>query len=46
MAPFKIGPELWDKLRHYASFPQTGVSLRQMVMFGEPVSGNTGLRGV
>ena len=23
-----------DKIKHYASFPATGVSLRQMVQFG------------
>jgi pyruvate dehydrogenase kinase 2/3/4 len=25
---------LMDTIRHYASFPATGVSLRQMVQFG------------
>jgi pyruvate dehydrogenase kinase 2/3/4 len=24
-----------DTIKHYASFPATGVSLRQMVQFGE-----------
>lgn len=27
--------KLMDTIRHYASFPATGVSLRQMVQFGE-----------
>jgi pyruvate dehydrogenase kinase 2/3/4 len=27
-----------DTIRHYASFPATGVSLRQMVQFGEKPS--------
>ncbi|GAA93675.1 uncharacterized protein L969DRAFT_90194 [Mixia osmundae IAM 14324] len=44
MAQFKIGEPLWQKLRHYASFPQTGVSLRQMVMFGQNPSQGTLLR--
>lgn len=26
---------LWKQILHYATFPQTGVSLRQMVMFGQ-----------
>lgn len=29
---------LMDTIRHYASFPATGVSLRQMVQFGEKPS--------
>jgi len=32
-----------DTIRHYASFPATGVSLRQMVQFGEkPSTGKSG----
>lgn len=31
-----------DTIRHYASFPATGVSLRQMVQFGDRSS--TGMR--
>lgn len=30
-----------DTIRHYASFPATGVSLRQMVQFGEKPSTGT-----
>lgn len=29
---------LMDTIKHYASFPATGVSLRQMVQFGEKPS--------
>lgn len=29
---------LMDTIRHYARFPATGVSLRQMVQFGEKPS--------
>lgn len=32
---FKITPQLYDKIKHFARFPQTGVSLKQMVMFGK-----------
>ncbi|KAG2223130.1 hypothetical protein INT45_005686 [Circinella minor] len=32
---FQITPQLYDKIKHFAKFPQTGVSLRQMVMFGQ-----------
>ncbi|CAO1637472.1 unnamed protein product [Parajaminaea phylloscopi] len=31
---YKISPQLWSQLHHFASFPQTGISLRQMVQFG------------
>ncbi|KAK1230135.1 [Pyruvate dehydrogenase (acetyl-transferring)] kinase isozyme 2 [Marasmius sp. AFHP31] len=31
---FRITSALWDKIHHFASFPQTGVSLQQMVLFG------------
>ena len=30
--------KLMDTISHYASFPATGVSLRQMVQFGEKPS--------
>ena len=33
-AMFQITPQLFEKIKHFARFPQTGVSLRQMVMFG------------
>lgn len=29
-----LSPQLYDKIKYFAKFPQTGVSLRQMVMFG------------
>lgn len=32
--PYKISPQAWSQLHHFASFPQTGISLRQMVQFG------------
>ena len=32
---WKKTERLMDTIRHYASFPATGVSLRQMVQFGE-----------
>jgi pyruvate dehydrogenase kinase 2/3/4 len=32
---WKASEKLMDTIRHYASFPATGVSLRQMVQFGE-----------
>ncbi|KAK4048393.1 [Pyruvate dehydrogenase (acetyl-transferring)] kinase isozyme 2 [Microbotryomycetes sp. JL221] len=35
MAPYQIQSALWKQILHYATFPQTGVSLRQMVMFGQ-----------
>ncbi|ORY93379.1 mitochondrial pyruvate dehydrogenase [Syncephalastrum racemosum] len=38
---FQITPQLFDKIRHFARFPQTGVSLRQMVMFGQKPSAGT-----
>ncbi len=31
---YKITEKLWSQLHHFASFPQTGISLRQMVQFG------------
>jgi pyruvate dehydrogenase kinase 2/3/4 len=32
---WKKSSKLMDTIRHYANFPATGVSLRQMVQFGE-----------
>lgn len=31
---YQISQKLWSQLHHFASFPQTGISLRQMVQFG------------
>ncbi|KAK2464496.1 hypothetical protein APHAL10511_003475 [Amanita phalloides] len=44
MSVFRIGPALWDKIHYFASFPQTGVSLQQMVLFGQNPSQGTLLR--
>jgi len=38
---FRITPQLWDKIHHFAAFPQTGVSLQQMVLFGQNPSQGT-----
>lgn len=35
---WKASPRLMDTIKHYASFPATGVSLRQMVQFGKDPS--------
>ena len=35
---WKASERLMDTIRHYAKFPATGVSLRQMVQFGEKPS--------
>ncbi|KAF9031782.1 mitochondrial pyruvate dehydrogenase [Panaeolus papilionaceus] len=43
-AGFRITPTLWDKIHHFASFPQTGVSLQQMVLFGQNPSQGTLLK--
>lgn len=40
-AAFRITPALWDKIHHFASFPQAGVSLQQMVRFGQNPSQGT-----
>jgi pyruvate dehydrogenase kinase 2/3/4 len=32
---WKASERLMDTIGHYASFPATGVSLRQMVQFGD-----------
>ncbi|OSC97374.1 alpha-ketoacid dehydrogenase kinase N-terminal domain-containing protein [Trametes coccinea BRFM310] len=42
---FRISSGLWERIHHYASFPQTGVSLQQMVLFGQNPSQGTLLRG-
>ncbi|TIC19225.1 hypothetical protein E3Q13_01426 [Wallemia mellicola] len=41
---YNITPKLWNKLLHFSSFPQTGISLQQMVMFGSNPSQGTLLR--
>ncbi|KAI3629496.1 hypothetical protein MIR68_012511 [Amoeboaphelidium protococcarum] len=41
---FKISELLAKQIKHYASFPQTGVSLRQMVEFGQNPSQGTLLK--
>ncbi|CAO3651435.1 unnamed protein product [Cunninghamella blakesleeana] len=38
---FQLTPQLYDKIKYFAKFPQTGVSLRQMVMFGQKPSQGT-----
>ncbi|KAF8638427.1 hypothetical protein AX17_002210 [Amanita inopinata Kibby_2008] len=43
-AGFRISSTLWDKIHYFASFPQTGVSLQQMVLFGQNPSQGTLLR--
>lgn len=35
---WKASAKLMDTIGHYANFPATGVSLRQMVQFGEKPS--------
>ncbi|ANB12606.1 protein kinase PKP1 [Sugiyamaella lignohabitans] len=38
---WRLTPEMVKKISHYAQFPATGVSLRQMVQFGDnPSAGN------
>jgi pyruvate dehydrogenase kinase 2/3/4 len=32
---------IWDKVNHYAAFPQTPVSLQQMIRFGQSPSQGT-----
>uniref|UniRef100_A0A1D1Z7Z4 Protein-serine/threonine kinase n=1 Tax=Anthurium amnicola TaxID=1678845 RepID=A0A1D1Z7Z4_9ARAE len=41
---YKITPQLYEKIKHFARFSQTGVSLRQMVMFGQNPSQGTLLK--
>ncbi|TFK62959.1 mitochondrial pyruvate dehydrogenase [Pluteus cervinus] len=43
-AGFRISSALWDKIHYFASFPQTGVSLQQMVLFGQNPSQGTLLK--
>ncbi|SAM09861.1 hypothetical protein [Absidia glauca] len=38
---YNISPRLHDKIQHFARFPQTGVSLKQMVLFGQKPSAAT-----
>jgi len=38
---FRISSALWDYIHHYASFPQTAVSLQQMIRFGQTPSQGT-----
>jgi len=38
---FKITSELWNRIHHFAAFPQTSVSLQQMVRFGQNPSQGT-----
>ncbi|KAG8691913.1 hypothetical protein FRC11_005706 [Ceratobasidium sp. 423] len=40
-AGFRISSHLWDKIHHFAAFPQTGVSLQQMALFGKNPSQGT-----
>jgi pyruvate dehydrogenase kinase 2/3/4 len=44
MVLFKISEQLAKKIHYFASFPQTGVSIRQMVEFGRNPSSATILR--
>ncbi|CAG8656170.1 13340_t:CDS:2 [Funneliformis caledonium] len=41
---YRITSQLYEKIKHFARFPPTGVSLRQMVMFGQNPSQGTLLR--
>ncbi|KAI6107620.1 mitochondrial branched-chain alpha-ketoacid dehydrogenase kinase-domain-containing protein [Pisolithus thermaeus] len=43
-AGFRISPALWERIHYFASFPQTGVSLQQMVLFGQHPSQGTLLK--
>ncbi|KAG8992511.1 hypothetical protein FRB90_000993, partial [Tulasnella sp. 427] len=45
MAPFRITPQLWERIHHYAAFPPTGVSLQQMIRFGQNSTPGTLLKG-
>ncbi|KAH6906630.1 mitochondrial branched-chain alpha-ketoacid dehydrogenase kinase-domain-containing protein [Coprinopsis sp. MPI-PUGE-AT-0042] len=42
---FRITPSQWERIHHYASLPRTGVSLQQLVQFGQDPSIGTLLRG-
>ncbi|KAG8765781.1 hypothetical protein FRC20_008310, partial [Serendipita sp. 405] len=41
---FRITTPLWEKICHFASFPQTPVSLQQMILFGQNPSQGTLLK--
>ncbi|KAJ1310845.1 hypothetical protein OPQ81_009363 [Rhizoctonia solani] len=43
-AGFRISSQLWDRIHHFAAFPQTGVSLQQMALFGKNPSQGTLLK--
>lgn len=44
---WKASDMLMETIKHYAAFPATGVSLRQMVQFGErPSTGKACLAAV
>ncbi|KIO26039.1 hypothetical protein M407DRAFT_243854 [Tulasnella calospora MUT 4182] len=45
MGPFRITPQLWERIHHYAAFPPTGVSLQQMIRFGQNSTPGTLLKG-
>ncbi|KAK9457651.1 mitochondrial branched-chain alpha-ketoacid dehydrogenase kinase-domain-containing protein [Dipodascopsis uninucleata] len=42
---WRLTERLAEKINHYSSFPATGVSLRQMVQFGQSPSAGTLFRG-
>lgn len=42
---YKIPSELWKQINHYASFRQTGISLRYMVRFGQNINPGSLLQG-
>jgi len=44
MSKFTISPALWKRVHHFASFPPTGVSLQQMILFGSNPSQGTLLK--
>ena len=38
---YKITKKVWSQIERFATFPPTGVSLRQMVMFGRNTNPGT-----
>ncbi|WFD30530.1 [pyruvate dehydrogenase (acetyl-transferring)] kinase [Malassezia sp. CBS 17886] len=38
---YQVPPKLWSQINRFAAFPQTGVSLRQMVLFGRNANPGT-----
>jgi len=38
---YQISPKLWDRINYFSKYPQTGVSLRQMVVFGRHANPGT-----